>query len=204
MLTPNKPLVFVVDDDASVREAMTSLIESAGYSVASYASANSYLTAVKPDSPSCLVLDLQLPDSNGLEVQRRLLETDGPPVIFISGHGDIPTSVKAMRAGAIEFLQKPFDAEELLHTIASGIELDRQRRRDRDELLALRKRYATLTPREKEVLPLVVSGMANKVTASELGISEATIGVHRGQVMRKMQAQSLADLVRMADRLQLS
>jgi FixJ family two-component response regulator len=200
-MRPDKPIVFVVDDDYRVREALSSLISSAGLDVAAFGSAAEFLESEKPDSPACLVLDLELPDTSGLDLQRELAAGIAPPIIFISGHGDIPSSVRAMKAGAIEFLSKPFGDEELLQAIDTAIALDRSARRRRSELAELRKHYALLTPREREVLPFVTAGLANKETAAELGTSEITIGVHRGQVMRKMGARSLAELVRMADKL---
>jgi FixJ family two-component response regulator len=195
------PIVFIVDDDHRVREALSSLIASVGLRVEAYGSASEFLEADKPDSPACLILDLQLPDTSGLEVQRELAAGEGPPIIFISGHGDIPSSVRAMKAGAIEFLPKPFGEQDLLQAIDMAISADREARQKRSEVAELQRRYCLLTPREREVLPFVVSGLANKQTAAELGTSEITIGVHRGQIMRKMAARSLAELVRMADRL---
>jgi FixJ family two-component response regulator len=184
-----------------VREALSSLISSAGLDVAAFGSAAEFLEAEKPDAPACLVLDLELPDTSGLELQRELAAGIAPPIVFITGHGDIPSSVRAMKAGAIEFLSKPFGDEELLQAIDAAIFMDRSARRRRSELEELRRHYALLTPREREVLPFVTAGLANKQTAAELGTSEITIGVHRGQIMRKMGAHSLADLVRMADKL---
>ncbi|MGD0616351.1 MAG: response regulator [Bryobacteraceae bacterium] len=198
------PVVFVVDDDHRVREALCSLLASVGLRVNAYGSAAEFLEAEKPDAPACLVLDLQLPGPSGLELQRELADGTGPPIVFITGHGDIPSSVRAMKAGAIEFLPKPFGDQELLAAIDAALALDRKGRRERAELAELRKQYALLTPREREVLPFVVAGLANKQTAAELGTSEITIGVHRGQIMRKMGARSLAELVRMADRLTLT
>jgi len=203
-MTSDNPIVFVVDDDYRVREALSSLIASVGLRVIAYGSAAEFLEADKQDAPACLVLDLQLPGESGLELQRELADGSGPPIVFITGHGDIPSSVRAMKAGAIEFLPKPFGDEELLAAIDAALTLDRKGRRQRAELAELQKHYALLTPREREVLPFVVSGLANKQTAAELGTSEITIGVHRGQIMRKMGARSLAELVRMADRLVLS
>jgi FixJ family two-component response regulator len=200
-MNPEKPVVFVVDDDYRVREALSSLISSVGLDVAAFGSAAEFLQSEKPDSPACLVLDIQLPGTTGLELQRELAAGAAPPIVFITGHGDIPSSVRAMKAGAIEFLSKPFDDEELLRAIDAAISMDRSARRRRSELAELRRHYALLTPREREVLPFVTAGLANKQTAAELGTSEITIGVHRGQIMRKMGARSLAELVRMADRL---
>jgi FixJ family two-component response regulator len=200
-MNPDSPIVFVVDDDFRVRESMCSLISSIGLQVAVFGSATEFLDCEKPDAPACLILDLQLPGTSGLELQQQLANGDAPPIVFISGHGDIPSSVRAMKAGAIEFLQKPFGKKELLKAINDAIALDRVARKKRSELDELKKHYGLLTPREREVLPFVVAGFANKVTAAELGTSEITIGVHRGQVMRKMEAKSLAELVRMADNL---
>jgi FixJ family two-component response regulator len=200
-MTADRPVVFVVDDDARVREALSSLLASAGLEVAVFASATEFLNADKPDAAACLVLDLELPDVHGLELQRALAERAAPPIVFITGHGDIPSSVKAMKAGAVEFLSKPFGDEELLRAIDVAIQLDRVERLKRSERAELERRYERLTPREREVLTFVVAGFANKVTASELGTSEITIGVHRGQIMRKMGARSLAELVRLADKL---
>jgi FixJ family two-component response regulator len=203
-MSSDDPIVFVVDDDHRVREALCSLIASVGLRVMAYGSAAEFLAGDKPDVPACLVLDLQLPGSSGLELQRELADGAGPPIVFITGHGDIPSSVRAMKAGAVEFLPKPFGDRELLAAIDAALALDRKGRRERAELAELRKHYALLTPREREVLPFVVAGLANKQTAGELGTSEITIGVHRGQIMRKMAARSLAELVRMADKLGLS
>ncbi len=194
-------MVFVVDDDARVRSALSSLLESSGLRVACFASGADFLASERPDVPTCLVLDLELPGLSGLELQRALAAMDGPPIVFVTGRGDIPTSVKAMKAGAVEFLSKPFGDEELLDAIAAGLERDRAARAERAERAELKRRYDRLTPREREVLPFVVAGFANKQTAGELGTSEITIGVHRCQVMRKMVARSLADLIRMTDKL---
>lgn len=195
------PVVFVVDDDHRVREALSSLISSVGLRVAVFGSAAEFLEYEKPDAPACLVLDLQLPGSTGLELQQQLVGGEAPPIVFISGHGDVPSSVRAMKAGAIEFLSKPFDEQELLQAIHAAIDQDRIARQKRSEVAELQRHYDLLTPREREVLPFVVAGFANKQTAADLGTSEITIGVHRGQITRKMGAKSLAELVRMADKL---
>jgi len=203
-LTPDSPVVFVVDDDRRVRDALSRLISSAGLAVVTFASAGEFLEYEKPVASACLILDLRIPGMDGLELQRQLAEGDAPPIIFITGHGDIPSTVRALKAGAVEFLSKPFEDEELLRAIDIAIRQDRERRRQRSELSELQARYALLTSREREVLPFVVAGFANKVAAAELGIAENTIAVHRGQVMRKLGARSLAELVRMADKLRIS
>jgi FixJ family two-component response regulator len=196
-------IVFLVDDDRRVRTALCSLIESFGLRVEAFDSGAAFLAFEKPDVPACLILDLNLPGLNGLDIQRQLLSGSAPPIVFISGQGDVPSSVQAMKAGAIDFLSKPFGEQELLRAIETGIAADRAARQQRAELGELRHNLNLLTPREREVFRFVAAGLANKETAAELGISEATIGVHRGQVMRKMKARSLAELVRMADRLGL-
>lgn len=200
-MNPDRPIVFVVDDDFRVRESLCSLVSSMGLRVSVFGSAAAFLEAEKPDSPACLILDLQLPGKSGLELQQQLANGEAPPIVFISGHGDVPSSVRAMKAGAIEFLSKPFSEQALKQAIDNAISIDRAARQKRTELAELQRHYSLLTPREREVLPYVVAGNANKVTAAELGTSEITIGVHRGQIMRKMEAQSLAELVRMADKL---
>jgi FixJ family two-component response regulator len=203
-MSKDDPIVYVLDDDYRVREALTSLLSSVGFRVEVFASAAEYLKFKKPDSPACLILDLQLPGMSGLDLQREIAGGDAPAIVFVTGHGDVPSSVRAMKAGAIEFLLKPFDDQELLRAIDAAIAQDREARVKRAEMAELRRRYALLTPREREVLPFVVAGLLNKQTAAELGNSEITIQVHRGQIMRKMAASSLADLVKMAGKLGIS
>jgi FixJ family two-component response regulator len=203
-MTEDQPIIYVLDDDHRLRAALSSLLSSLGLRVEAFASAGEYLQFVKPDVPGCLILDLELPGMNGLELQQELAGGDSPPIVFVTGHGDVPSSVRAMKAGAIEFLLKPFDNQELLRSIDVAIHQDRDARVKRAELAELRRRYALLTPREREVLPLVVAGLLNKQTAAELGTSEITIQVHRGQIMRKMAATSLAELVKMAGKLGIS
>jgi FixJ family two-component response regulator len=195
-------VVFVVDDDASVREALQRLVRSAGLRVEAFASAEEFLQRGRPDEPSCLVLDVRLPDLSGLDLQRRMVDTNNQmPIVFITGHGDIPTTVRAMKAGAVEFLTKPLVEGDVLASIRDAIARDRVAREHDAETADLRARYASLTPREQEVMAWVVSGLLNKQIAGELGISEETVKVHRGHVMRKMEADSLADLVRMSETL---
>jgi FixJ family two-component response regulator len=203
-MTEDQPIIYVLDDDYRVREALSSLLSSLGLRVEVFASAAEYLQFTKPDAPACLVLDLELPGMNGLELQQEIAGDHSPPIVFVTGHGDVPSSVRAMKAGAIEFLLKPFDNQELLRSIDAGILQDREARVKRAEIEELRRRYALLTPREREVLPFVVSGLLNKQTAAELGTSEITIQVHRGQIMRKMAASSLAELVKLAGKLGIS
>jgi FixJ family two-component response regulator len=195
-------IVFVVDDDPSVRRSIQRLVESVGLQVELFGSAQEFLRSERPDAPSCLVLDIRLPGISGLDFQRQLAEANiHIPIVFITAHGDIPMTVRAMKAGAVEFLTKPFHDQDLLDAIQLAIERDSARRKHESEIALLREHYESLTPREREVLPLVVSGLLNKQIAANIGASEATVKVHRSQLMRKMGAESLADLVRMTEKL---
>ena len=196
-------IVFIVDDDRRVQEALGELLEAHGMRAVVFGSAGEYVRSEKPDVPACLILDVELPDINGLELQRQIAQADHPPIVFITGHGDIPSSVRAIKHGAIDFLTKPFSDADLMTAVHAAIAEDRKKRSEQADLGMLRKRYLELTPREREVLPLVISGLLNKQAASELGISEVTLQVHRRNVMQKMAAASLADLVRIAERLEI-
>ena len=201
----DKPVTFVIDDDELVRESVSDLLRSVGLAVQAYGSAQEFLDSKRPDAPGCIVLDVRLPGASGLEFQRTLATSSIElPVIFITGHGDISMSVRAIKSGAIEFLTKPLREQELLDAVQAGIERDRVRRLQAKIIAELRGRFASLTSRERAVLPLVISGRPNKQIAHQLELSEMTVKVHRGQIMRKMQAKSLVDLVRMADKLGLS
>ena len=196
------PIVFVIEDDSSMREALTDLITSVGLLVEPFKSAQEFLEHSRLDAPACLVLDVRLPGLSGLDLQRELARTEAPiPIIFISGHGDIPMSVRAIKEGAVEFLAKPFRDQDLLDAIQHGLEIDRAARLERKTVAEVRRRYESLTKREREVMKLVVSGLLNKQIAGELGSSEVTVKMHRGQAMRKMKAQSLVQLIRMAEKI---
>ena len=196
-------IVYVVDDDRRIRESISALLSTYDLHAVAFPSATEYIAYPKPDVPSCLILDVELPDINGLDLQSQTAQGIHPPIVFISGHGDIPTSVRAIKAGAVDFLPKPFREEELMRAVHSALALDRDARQTRAELTELNRRLSSLTPRERDVLPLVVSGLLNKQAAVELGISETTIQIHRGQIMKKMKAESLAELVRMAATLEI-
>jgi FixJ family two-component response regulator len=200
---PQDHVVFIVDDDRRIREALSELLSSFDMHAVAFGSAAEYMAYPKPDVPACLVLDVELPDINGLDLQGLLAGGSHPQIVFITGHGDIPSSVRAMKAGAVDFLTKPFKEADLMRAINAALAQNRDARRKRAELADLHERLSRLTPREREALPLVVSGLLNKQAAAELGISEVTFQIHRGKIMKKMGAASLAELVRMAGALQV-
>jgi FixJ family two-component response regulator len=203
-VTEERPVVFVIDDDESVRAGLEDLLRSVNLKVEAFASSEEFLGRRRPEAPGCIVLDVRLPGQSGLEFQQALLANNiRLPVIFISGHADIPMSVRAMKSGAIEFLTKPLREQDLLDAIHAGIRRARAMRLEEREIADLQARLSSLTPRELEVLPLLVAGRVNKQVAGELGLSDLTVKIHRGQIMRKMRAKSLIDLVRMADKLGL-
>jgi FixJ family two-component response regulator len=204
MTNEKRPTVFVVDDDASMREALKNLFRSVGLDVETFGSAQEFLSR-RPESPGCLVLDVRLPGLSGLDLQRQLTDADiGIPIVFITGHGDIQMSVRAMKAGAVEFLTKPFRDQDLLDAVQQAVDQDRATREQRAQTAELRERYESLSPREQEVMGLVAAGLLNKQIAGELGTSEATVKMHRGHLMRKMHAESLAGLIEIAQKLGLS
>lgn len=202
-MDPQDHVVFIVDDDRRIREALSELLSSFDMHAVTFGSAAEYMEYPKPDVPACLVLDVELPDINGLDLQREIAQDNHPPIVFITGHGDIPSSVRAIKAGAVDFLPKPFKEADLMRAINAALAQNRDFRRKTAVLLDLHQRFSRLTPREREVLPLVVSGLLNKQAAAELGISEITLQIHRGNIMKKMNAGSLAELVRMAEALEI-
>jgi FixJ family two-component response regulator len=202
-LNPQDPIVFIVDDDPRICETLSELLSTFDLRTVSFGTAAGYLAYPKPEVPACVILDVELPDINGLDLQSRTAEEGSTPIVFITGHGDIPTSVRAIQAGAVDFLIKPFSADALMRAINAAIGKDRDAKSKRAELAQLRGRLSRLTPREREVLPLVASGLLNKQAAAALGISENTIQIHRARIMEKMQAASLADLVRIAAALEI-
>ena len=203
-MAPQDHIVFVVDDDRRLCEALSDLLSAVDFHVVTFGSAAEYIAYPKPNVPACLILDLALPDIDGLELQSRIGDTHHPSIVFLTGRGDIPSSVRAMKAGAVDFLTKPFRDEELIRAVRVAIAQDREARCKRGKLDELKQRLSRLTPREREVLPLVVSGLLNKQAAARLTISEVTLQIHRGKIMKKMKAGSLAELVRMAETLQIN
>lgn len=200
-----RPAVYVIDDDPSVRDGLDSLLRSVGYETRGFASPRDFLSHPRSNSPACIVLDVRMPDASGLDFQDELAKAGYlTPIIFLTGHGDVPMSVRAMKAGAVEFLLKPFREQDLLDAIRQALDVDRARLRMEAAAVDLHEHFASLTPREREVMALVARGLLNKQIAAEIGLSEITVKVHRGQVMRKMRADSIADLIRMADSLGLS
>ncbi|HEX4076798.1 MAG TPA: response regulator transcription factor [Candidatus Acidoferrales bacterium] len=203
-MTEQQSIVYVIDDDSAVRNAVDRLIRSVGLKVRTFVSADEFLAVTLPDVPSCLILDVRMPGMSGVDLHNDLIKRDFRlPVVFITGHGDIPMAVQVIKAGAIEFLTKPFRDQDLLDAIQQAIMRDRNRRKEQEELVELRRRFGLLTRREREVMRFVVAGLLNKQIAAELGTSETTVKIHRGQVMHKMQAESVPDLVRMAAKLDL-
>ena len=200
---PQDHIVFIVDDDRRIRESLCALLSTFDLHAVAFGTAAEYIEYAKPDVPACLLLDVELPDINRLDLQSQIAQGNHPPIVFITGHGDIPASVRAIKAGAIDFLTKPFKEADLMRAIHAAIAQDREARRKRADLAELRQRFESLTPREREVLPLVVSGLLNKQAAATLGISEITLQIHRRNIMKKMGAPSLADLVRMAAALEI-
>ncbi|MDR6900186.1 response regulator transcription factor [Rhizobium sp. WW22] len=200
-----QPTVYVIDDDPSVRDGLDSLLRSVGYDTRAFASPRNFLASSRSEGPACIVLDVRMPDASGLDFQDELARMGyAIPIIFLTGHGDVPMSVRAMKAGAVEFLLKPFREQDLLDAIRQALEIDRIRLRKQAAEVDLHERFSTLTPREREVMALVARGLLNKQIAAEIGLSEITVKVHRGQAMRKMRADSVADLIRMADNLGLT
>ena len=202
-MNPPDQIVFIVDDDRRICESLSELLSTFDLHAVTFGSAAEYIAYPKPDVPACLILDVELPDINGLDLQSQTAQGNHPQIVFITGHGDIPSSVRAIKAGAVDFLTKPFREADLMRAIHAAIAQDRDARRKRAELAELRQRLTSLTPREREVLPRIVSGLLNKQAAAELGISEVTIQIHRGKIMQKMQAGSLAELVRIAGMLEI-